>query len=203
MLDRKTIEKQHYIEGVAIVVDINRSEKLIGVGADGLTAQFFRDLLCGGISAVDENGGSVIAYTGDGFQAILPDEDAAAHAAWGIARDFRKTMEYLESTKEGKSWVWPQLDVGFGMKMAIERGVLEVSTISSEFFGDLPFLVGHPTVYASRLLAFGKGNRCLVGPLAAARWKYAYLEGPFTGKGKHRGHTYEYFLYDLDDLWSD
>ena len=41
-------------------IDINGSEKLIGVGEDGLTAQFFRDLLCGGIHAIEEHGGAVM-----------------------------------------------------------------------------------------------------------------------------------------------
>jgi hypothetical protein len=122
VLDRKTIEEKHYVEGIALVVDINGSEKLIGVGEDGLTAQFFRDLLCGGIHAVEEHGGSVIAYTGDGFQAILPDEDAAAHGSWGIARDLRKTREYLGHTKGGEPWIWPQLDIGVGLKIGIEDG---------------------------------------------------------------------------------
>jgi class 3 adenylate cyclase len=203
VLKRKTIEKQHYIEGVALVVDINGSEKLIGAGEDGLAAQFFRDLLCGGIHAIEEHGGSVIAYTGDGFQAILPDEEAAAHASWDIARDLRKTREYLEHTRGDEPTTWPQLDIGVGLKIAMERGILEVSTISSDFLGDQPFLVGHPTVYASRLLAFGKGDRCLIGPIAAANWKYAGLEGPFIGKGKHQGSKYEYYLYNLDDLWTD
>jgi len=140
VLNPKTIERQHYVEGVALVVDINGSEKLIGVGADGLTAQFFRDLLCGGIHAVEEHGGSIIAYTGDGFQAILRDEQAAAYASWEIARDLRKTREYLEQTRGNESTIWPQLDVGVGLKIAIERGVLEVSTISSRFLGVQPFL---------------------------------------------------------------
>jgi hypothetical protein len=38
----------------------------------GLTAPFFRDLLCGGIHAIEEHGGSVIAYTGDGFRRSCP-----------------------------------------------------------------------------------------------------------------------------------
>lgn len=85
----------------------------------------------------------------------------------------------------------------------IEQGVLEVSTITSTFLGEQPFLVGEPTVYASRMLAFGEGDRCLVGPQAAANWEYAGLDGPYEGKGKHEGLTYQYYLYDLEDLWED
>jgi hypothetical protein len=78
MIDRRTIHKQHYLDCVALVVDINGSEKLIGAGADGLTAQFFRDLLSGGID--EKCNGSVINFTGDGFHAVLPTEKDAAHA---------------------------------------------------------------------------------------------------------------------------
>ena len=64
MIDRRTIHKLHDLDCVAFVVDINGSEKLIGAGADGLTAQFFRDLLLGGIEAVEKCNGSVINFTG-------------------------------------------------------------------------------------------------------------------------------------------
>jgi len=60
--------------------------------------------------------------------------------------------------------------------IAIERGILEVSTISSDFLGIQPYLVGSPTVYASRLLAFGKGDRCLVGPRGSRRSVAAHPE---------------------------
>jgi class 3 adenylate cyclase len=203
VIDPRTIHKKHYLDCVALVVDINGSEKLIGAGGDGLTAQFFRDLLAGGIDAVEKCNGSVISFTGDGFHAVLPTEKDAAHASWHIARDLRKTREYMSDKCDDGSSVWPQMDIGVGLKIAIERGRLEVSTITSTFLGQQPFLVGEPTVYASRLLAFGKGDRCLVGPKAAAKWEYAGLDGPYKGRGKHKGLTYEYYFYDLDDLWED
>jgi class 3 adenylate cyclase len=203
MLDRRTIHKQHTVSCVALVVDINGSEKLIDAGEYGLTGQFFRDLLAGGIRAVEECNGSVISFTGDGFIAILPTEKDAAHASWGIARDLRKTRDYLESCRIDCPEAWPHLDIGVGLKIAIERGELEVSSISSTFLGVQPFLVGPPTVYASRISAFGEGDRCIIGPRAAANWPYAGLEGPFEDEVKHKGLTYQYYFYDLEDLWVD
>lgn len=47
MLDPNTINKLHWISCVALVVDINGSEKLIDAGEDGLTGQFLRDILVG------------------------------------------------------------------------------------------------------------------------------------------------------------
>jgi class 3 adenylate cyclase len=203
MLDSSTIYKLHQISCVALVVDINGSEKLIDAGEDGLTGQFLRDILAGGIRSVEECHGSVITFTGDGFISVLPTEINAAHACWGIARDLRKTREYLEDCRRDNPNAWPLLDVGVGLKISIERGHLEVSSISSEFLGKQPFLVGPPTVYASRISAFGSGDRCVIGPKAAANWPYAGLDGPFEGQLKHKGLNYKYYFYDLDDLWVD
>jgi len=203
MLDPQTVYKKHAFSCVALVVDINGSEKLIDAGEDGCTGQFFRDLLSGGIHAVEECGGSVISFTGDGFIAVLPTEADAAHACWGIARDLRKTREYLEGCRANCADAWPHLEVGVGLKIAIERGELEVSSISSSFLGTQPFLVGAPTVYASRISAFGEGDRCIVGPRAAANWPYSGLEGPYEDEVKHKGLKYQYYFYDLDDLWVD
>ncbi len=203
MLNRRTIYKKHYVEGVVLIVDINSSEKLIECDPNRITAQFFRDLLGGGIKAVEEARGSVINITGDGFTAVLPTETDAAHASWAIARDLRKLREYLSDRHDDGSNVWPQMDVGVGLKIAIERGELEVSSISSSFLGQQPYLVGAAAVYAARIMAFGEGDRCLVGPRAAENWPYAGLSGPYEGKGKHEGFTYQYYFYDLDELWVD
>jgi class 3 adenylate cyclase len=203
MLDPGTIDKLHSISCVVLIVDINGSEKLIEAGEDGLTGQFFRDILVGGIHAVEGCNGSVISFTGDGFVAVLPTEADAAEACWRIAKDFRKIREYLEDCRRDNPYAWPLSDVGLGLKIAIERGHLEVSSISSTFLGVQPYLVGPPTVYASRISAFGKGDRCVIGPKAAANWPYAGLEGPFEGHIKHKGLNYQYYFYDLDDVWVD
>lgn len=200
MLDPKTISKQHSFECVALVVDINASEKLIAADDCGIIGQFFRDLLYGSIRAVEESHGSVISFTGDGLIAVLPSEEDAGLACMAIAHDLRKTRDYLESSGPD---AFPQLRIGVGLKIAVERGCLEVSSISSNFLGEQPFLVGPPTVYATRISCFGKGDRCIVGPKAAANWPYGRLEGPYKGKGKHREVTYEYYLFDLSDLWVD
>lgn len=161
MINRRTIHKQHSLNCIALVVDLNGSEKLIGTGADGLTAQFFRGLRTGGIEAIEKCNGSVISFTGDGFQAVLPSENDAAHACWHIAKDLRRAREYPSETYNDGTPARPP----DGM------GVLEVSTITSTFLGQQPFLVGEPTVYASRMFAFGEGDRCVVGPKAGPNWE--------------------------------
>lgn len=200
MLDRRKIGEQRSLECVALVVDINGSEKIIAANEEQLMAQFFRDLLHGSIRAVEQVGGSIVSFTGDGFVSVLPSEEAAGMACFGIARDMRKTREYLAS---GGPQVWPALKHGIGLKIGIERGYLSVSTISSDFLGDQPYLVGPPTVYATRIMGFGEGDRCLVGPKAAANWPYMGLSEAFKGRIKHQRISYTYHHFDLGEFWTD
>jgi class 3 adenylate cyclase len=200
MLNRLKIKHLHSLECVALIVDINGSEKIISAGEEQLMAQFFRDLLHGSIRAVEDAGGSVISFTGDGFVSVFPSEETAGIACFGIARDMRRTREYLAS--DGPE-TWPALKHGIGLKIGIERGHLSVSTISCEFLSEQPYLVGPPSVYATRIMGFGEGDRCVVGPEAAANWPYSGLSGPFRGKIKHQSISYTYYLFDLGDIWTD
>ncbi len=200
MLDRQKIEDQHSLECVALVVDINGSEKIIFDEKEQLMAQFFRDLLEGSIRAVEGAGGSVISFTGDGFISVLPSEEAAGMACFGIAKDLRHTREYLAS---GGPEVWPALEHGIGLKIGIERGHLSISSISCAFLSKQPYLVGPPTVYASRIMGFGEGDRCTIGPKAADRWPYSGLSEPFNGRVKHEDISYTYYFFDLEDFWMD
>jgi class 3 adenylate cyclase len=201
MLNLETYQKQLYFECTALVVDINSSEMMFRSDEANLVGQFTRDTLSGAVRAVEEAGGSVINHSGDSIIAVMPNVEAAAEASWSVAHDFRKTKEYLVGT--GLKTVWPFVPDDFGLKISMESGTMEVSTIWSKFLGEQPFITGPPSVYASRMLSFGEGNRCLVGPIAAEGWPYETLAGPFIGQGKHAEIKYEYFLYDLSDLWED
>jgi class 3 adenylate cyclase len=200
MLNRHKIDIGQSLDCVVLVVDLNGSEKIIVANEQQLMAQFFRDLLSGSILAVQKAGGSVVSFTGDGFVSILPSEERAGEACFGIANDLRKMREYLES--DGP-YIWPAIKHGIGLKIGVERGILDVSTISCDFLGEQPFLVGPPTVYATRIMGFGKGNRCVIGPNAAANWPYSALSGPFKGRIKHQKISYVYHFFDLDDIWTD
>lgn len=201
MLDPATYGSIHSLSCVALIVDINGSKHLFRSFGANLVGQFVRDILIGSIGAIEQANGSIISFTGDGLIAVLPDEDAAAIACYGIAHDFRKTNDYLDANNRMKTW--PFLHDDFGLKIALERGPLEVHTVGSEFLGAQPFIVGEPVIYANRLLSYGKGNRCLIGPRSAVNWKYGELSGPFTEPGKHKDLQYEYYLFDLEDFWID
>lgn len=198
MLDPNTIGKLHSFECVALVVDINASERLLAVDDRGSAAQFFRDLLYGSIRAVEDANGSVISFIGDGLTAVLPSEEAAGIACMAIAHDLRKTRDYLLGNGPK---AFPQLKVGVGLKIGVERGDMQVSSISSEFTGEVPYFFGEPAVYAARISRFGRGDRCLIGPTAAAKWPFGQLDGPFVRK--RRMFAYEYYSFDLSDLWID
>jgi class 3 adenylate cyclase len=203
MLDPKKYKNLHDLSCVALVVDVNGSELMFNSWHANLVGQFVRDILVGSIRAIELAGGSILSFTGDGLIAALTDEDKAAEACWGIAHDFRKLNEYLMQKGNDGVSLWPFMHDDFGLKIALERGVLEVNTVHTDFLGEQPFIVGEASIYASRMLSFGKGNRCLIGPRAAARWNYGELEGPFKDKGKHEGIEYEYYLYDMSDIWVD
>jgi len=198
MLDPKTVEKTGSFECLALVVDINASERLLAVDEWEGTAQFFRDLLYGSVRAIEDAHGSVINFIGDGLTAVLPSEEDAGMACMAIAHDLRKTRDYLVSNGPE---AFPQLKVGVGLKMGIERGRMQVSSISSKFVGAAPYFFGEPAVYATRISRFGRGDRCLIGPKAAANWPYGPLDGPFVRQ--RRTFTYEYYSFDLGDLWVD
>src|ERR1039458_9804836 len=136
MLDPKTVEKTGSFECLVLVVDINASERLLAADDWGGTAQFFRDLLYGSIRAVEDANGSVINFIGDGLTAVLPSEKDAGLACMAIAHDLRKTRDYLVSSGPE---AFPQLKVGVGLKMGVERGRMQVSSIESRFVGDAPY----------------------------------------------------------------
>jgi len=144
MLDPKTVEKTGSFECLALVVDINASERLLAVDEWEGTAQFFRDLLYGSVRAIEDAHGSVINFIGDGLTAVLPSEEDAGMACMAIAHDLRKTRDYLVSNGPE---AFPQLKVGVGLKMGIERR----PDASKQYFVEI----------RRRCALFFRGTRCL------------------------------------------
>jgi hypothetical protein len=90
---------------------------------------------------------------------------------------------------------------GFKLKIGVEYGLLDVSEISSNYLGNQPLITGPAVIYANRITAARKGNRCLVGPIAAKKLSQCPLEGPFTIKAKKGEKPYAYYELVLDDIW--
>jgi class 3 adenylate cyclase len=184
----------------AMIVDINSSEYMVETGS--LVAQFTRDVLSGGIKAAEAAGGDVVAIMGDGFLAIFADAASTALACFGIAKDLDDQCKYIHSVQSSDPDAWDFAPGGPGLKISVEFGYMDESTISSEFLGQQTILAGRAIIHADRITRAGEGNRCLIGPDAAKRWGYP-LDGPYEITGKRDGSRYVYYKFDLGDIWRE
>ncbi|WP_321943932.1 hypothetical protein [Paraburkholderia tropica] len=183
----------------SMIVDVNSFTSLVAQNELGAgVAQFVRDILVGPIAVVEENGGGVIGVNGDAIFAILPDADSAFMACVGIARDLDKMCCYLNNTDYIKDIPAPP-----SLKIGVEYGFLDSSTISTNALGTLPFCIGPATNYAARIIAAGAGNRCHIGPAAYAAGMDAWLSQQTLLKvpGKRDEPDYSYYKLDLGDIW--
>ena len=79
-----------------------------------------------------------------------------------------------------------------------------MSDIHTTFMGNQFLVVGPAVIYACRIAAAGKGNRCLIGPNAVKFGLDNYghrLLGPFNIEGKSGEPIYEYHELDIGDYW--
>lgn len=189
---------------IALVVDLNGSTAMIQRAPHHtLLADFTRDVLVGGIHAVETAGGDVRAFMGDAFLAILPDASAAFQACVMIARDLDRQCEWISDVQKQDPLAWSFAPSGPGLTIAFEWGTLHPTEISSHALGTQVLLVGEPINYASRISAAGAGNRCLCGPrVASLLTELGYvLAGSTRYCGTKSDGPYEYFELDLGDIW--
>lgn len=189
----------------AMIVDINGFTVMVQKSPE-MVAQFVRDILTGGVSSVEKAGGSVVGFMGDAFLAIFPESSKIVTACFAIAKDCDRQAEYITSTNLENPEFFP-LKKGPSLKIGIEFGHIDTSTISSKALGEQQLHIGIPINYASRILADGEGNRCHLGPVAAQRFKadgFTDLRGPHKIFGKHKGEkAYKYFQFEMDDIWKE
>ena len=198
------IPETGHIDAYAIIVDLNQFTNMVARAEEGPNdiAQFTSDALSGSIMEIESEGGEVVAYMGDAILAIIADHDSVIRACFGIAKDTDRQCEYISDAQSHSKDIWPFAPGGPSVKISIEHGRLEISTITSRFLGEHRLLVGSSINYAARISAAGKGNRCVVGPRAA---KLAFssfdLDGPHHIKGKSGEQSYEYYLFSMGDTW--
>lgn len=187
------------LEAFAMIVDINGFTLLVNSYQDSI-AQLTSNLLIGGVECVEEHGGHVVGLMGDAFYALLPDPMAVFETVIGIAVDVNKQCEYFDHLhSEFKKPGYPK---GFGVKIGIEHGWIDVAEIETTDMGPQRLFVGEAVIYAHRISSAGKGNRCLVGPAAAQLLeKCCHLKGPHKIKGKKGEPLYTYFQMDLREIW--
>lgn len=188
--------------GIALLVDINGFAVMVNHADTDLIAQFTSDVLVGGVGAVEDVGGEVVAFMGDAFLAVLPDVEATVQACFRIAKDLDDQCEYITNAQNKQPNFAPFAPGGPMLKITFESGWFDTARISSRFAGEQRLLVSSAINYASRIASAGAGNRCLFGPLAAPLVQQAgqTVTGPFTHTAKDG--TYDYFELDLWDSWA-
>jgi class 3 adenylate cyclase len=192
-------------DAFAMIVDINAYSLIVEGGGSDMAAQFTRDVLTGGIVAVEQSGGDVVGFMGDAFLAFLPTAQAAVDSCIGIACDLNKQVEYLYLLSKEDPGSYEFAGGGPSLKIGVEFGWIGPSMIHSSFLGNQRLFAGTAINLASRILNMGRGNRCHVGPTAAKLIEQAGygLSGPFRVKGKAGEGSYELWKFVMDDIWKE
>lgn len=195
------VPERGYFAAFSMLVDINgftalvANNKLdIGIGT------FVRDVFSGAITAVEQNNGAVIGINGDALFAVLLTPEDVFESCRRIAKDITAMADYLSGTEfEEGILTLPT------MKIGIEYGWLDASSISTDAMGTIPFCIGPATNYASRILQPGKGNRCHVGPKAMAAGMSEYIGEDMeqSTSGKPGEGRLSYWRLDMGDAWAE
>lgn len=197
---RDLIKQNHWFSAFAMIVDINAFTLMVAKGEkeNGNMAQFVRDILCGGVAAVQKSDGLVVGFMGDAFLALLDDADKVFQCCALIARDLDRVCEYISASPED----YPHCPKGPQLKIGIEYGIIDVSTITSDFLGTQKLFIGSTINYTHRILSAGEGNRCLLGPEAYKKlYHWAGEQDPLSIEGKEGEPEYLYYNLDLDNIW--
>ena len=202
---RLKIPKSGSINAFAMVIDINHFAGMVRraeTSPDSI-AQFTREVLSGAIMEVEAHGGHVVGFMGDAILGLIEDGEAAVKTCFSIARDVDRQCEYVSLEQNDCKGIWQYAPGGASLKIAIEYGRMDVSTISSRYLGVHKLFVGNAVVYATRISRAGRGNRCVVGPLAARTFKEYGLDGPYSVAGKPGEPRYKYYRFDMSEIWRE
>ena len=189
------------IEAFAFIVDINGFNNKVVISEGNSIAQYTRDILTTCVECVEKNNGEVVAFMGDAFLGILNDVSEVFGTCVSIAKRIDQMCEFI-SSRSDFFYFDPQ---GPSLKIGIEYGYIDCSTISSKFLGEHGFFIGEPINYVARILNIGEGNRCHIGPRAfeLGLKGYSGIEGPKKVKGKKGEPEYTYYQLILDDIWRE
>jgi class 3 adenylate cyclase len=194
------------IDAFAMIVDMNGFTAMVRrAQRQDSIAQFVRDCLGLAIGFVEEEGGEVVSFMGDAFLGVLPDAKSSILALFAIAHGLDVQCEYISNIQRETQDTWTCAPGGPSIKIAIESGRLDVSTISSRLLGEQRLLIGDAINCAARISkAPLQGNRCLIGPEAAKTEFSDYgLTGPhrLSEDPKPGEPNYEYFIFKMADVW--
>lgn len=194
-----TVPEQGHFAAFSMLIDINSFTALVANHQlDIGISTFVRDVFAGAITAVERNNGAVIGINGDALFAVLLTHEDVFKSCVEIARDISEMANYLSGTEFEKS-----ISSLPTMKIGIEHGWLDASSISTDAMGKIPFCIGPATNYASRILQPGHGNRCHVGPKAMAAGMAAYVDEDLENltAGKPGEGLLSYWRLSMADVW--
>jgi class 3 adenylate cyclase len=198
------------LRAYAVIVDINNFATMVRDTVEGwsgglLIAQFTRDTLSGAIAAIESNEGQVVGIMGDAIFGVVPEGSHIFAACVAIAKTVDRACEYLSDHQREFPQDWHYAPGGPSLKIYIEFGWMDVSTITTRHLGTQKLLIGPPINYASRIGRAGTGNRCLLGPVAAQMTDLAQYSprGPFRIGGKDPEQDYIYYEVSLGDIWRE
>lgn len=198
------------LRAYAVIVDINNFATMVRDAVEGwsggqLIAQFTRDTLSGAIAAIESEEGRVVGIMGDAIFGVVPKGSHIFEACATIAKTVDRACEYLSVHQQEFPNDWHYAPGGPSLKICIEFGWMDVSTITTQQLGTQRLLIGPPINYASRIARAGSGNRCLLGPVAAQMPDLAQYSpsGPFRIGGKSAEQDYMYYELRLGDIWRE
>lgn len=193
------------IRAFAMIVDINHFTRMVASNDGNLIAEFVRDTLMNPIAAVERYDGQVVGIMGDAILGILPTGESVLAACADIAKQLDRQCEYITEHQREFPQDWAFAQGGPSLKIAIEYGALHTTTITSRALGTQPLVIGDAINCASRIMSGGVGNRCHVGPTAAAMEPFTgySLGGPHKVRGKAREGAYTYYTFYFGCLWRE
>ncbi len=197
-------------QAYAVIVDINNfaravSDAVAGFSGGQLIAQFTRDTLASAIVGIESNEGAVVGIMGDAVLGVVPRGSHIFDTCTTVAKSVDRACEYLSIHQREFPQDWDYAPGGPSLKICIEFGWMDVSTITTQQLGTQKLLIGPAINYASRIGRAGAGNRCLLGPVAAQMPDLAQYSprGPCRVSGKADEEDYPYYELYLGDIWRE
>lgn len=193
------------IEAFAVIVDINEFAGMVSKSTkNDNIAHFICDILLGSIRIVEQNGGIVVGIMGDAFLAVFDNVDSVYMSCIGIAKDIDRLCEYISDHQKSFPKDWHYAKGGAGVKIGIEYGWIDITTMHTDMLGYQKLLIGPPINYASRITSSGRGNRCHVGTEAMKHGMSQWQNSRRHIKSGKRGEKkYSFWKMDLGSIWRE
>lgn len=210
MTTNTSIANNRPLRAYAVIVDINNFASMVREAVSGcsrgeLIAQFTSETLKGAISAIEDHEGHIVSVMGDAILGIVSKGQHIFKICAAIASTVNRACRHVSDRQRAFPSDWHYAPGGISLKICIEFGWMDVSTVTTRQSGEQKILIGPAINHASRIGQAGAGNRCLIGPAAARMKDFAShpMRGPFYIAGKDDEGDYGYYEVNLSHLWRE